>query len=105
MTDIHFQLSLWEFNKIGCSRATPSSSHGDDEAAAITNRPFSFNIAQLGEVGGCSHFELPDASKTFGTSSKYYSALADIHLKQLSFQRNDAIESAVDCRKKYIARY
>ncbi|OAQ88558.1 phosphotransferase family protein [Purpureocillium lilacinum] len=67
-------------------------------------RPLSFNMAQLGEVGGTPFFEFPDTSKTFSTSSEYYSALADMHLQQLSYQRNQAVKSADDCRKKYIAR-
>ncbi|XP_044721313.1 phosphotransferase enzyme family domain-containing protein [Hirsutella rhossiliensis] len=61
-------------------------------------------MAQLGEIGGVPYFELPSTSKTFSTSSEYYSALADMHLQHLSFQRNQAVKSSEDCRRKYIAR-
>ncbi|KND87285.1 hypothetical protein TOPH_08061 [Tolypocladium ophioglossoides CBS 100239] len=43
-------------------------------------------------------------SRTFADSSECHSVLADMHLQQLSFQRNQAIESPADCRKNYIAR-
>ncbi len=60
---------------------------GDEEPVVMT-RPLGFNIAQLGEVGGVPHSKLPVTSKTYSSSTEYYSALADMHLQQLSFQRN-----------------
>lgn len=41
---------------------------------------------------------------TFKTASEYFLVLAEMHMTHLSMQRNDAIESAKDCRRKYIAR-
>ncbi|PYI00020.1 hypothetical protein BO71DRAFT_436852 [Aspergillus ellipticus CBS 707.79] len=37
-------------------------------------------------------------------ASSYYQALAEMHMIHLSCQRNDAIDSAEDCRQKFIAR-
>lgn len=102
MADIMLQLSKCDFSRIGCLGVRNRDS-GDSDLD-ITCRPLSFNVAQLGEVGGVPHFELPATSRTFSSSSDYYSSLADMHLQQLSFQRNQAIKSADDCRKKYIAR-
>ncbi|KAL2022907.1 hypothetical protein VTK56DRAFT_4438 [Thermocarpiscus australiensis] len=102
IADIVLQLSQCNFSRIGCL-GMPDGDDGDSEPD-VTCRPLSFNVAQLGEVGGVPYFKLPAASKTFSSSSEYYSALADMHLQQLSFQRNQAIRSADDCRKKYIAR-
>ncbi|PNY26322.1 Uncharacterized protein TCAP_03752 [Tolypocladium capitatum] len=107
IADIMLQLAKCEFSRIGClglpSRNDDGDGDGDGDQDVIC-RPLSFNIAQLGEVGGVPHFELPAISKTFSSSSEYYSALAEMHLQQLSFQRNQAIRSAADCREKYIAR-
>ncbi|KJZ78538.1 hypothetical protein HIM_01929 [Hirsutella minnesotensis 3608] len=103
IADIMLQLAKCEFHRIG-SLGLPSPPYGleDTGEPQVTSRPLSYNMALLGEVGGIPYFELP--SKTFATSSEYYSALADMHLQQLSFQRNQAIASPEDCRKKYLAR-
>lgn len=102
IADIMLQLAKCDFSRIGCLGM--SNSNGDDGDPEITSRPLSLNMTQLGEVGGVPHFELPPTSKTFSTSSQYYSALADMHLQQLSFQRNQVVLSDDECRKKYIAR-
>ncbi|KAG9250826.1 phosphotransferase family protein [Emericellopsis atlantica] len=104
IADIMLQLAKCDFSQIGCLGMRNHNDETDNVDPEVTCRPMSFNIAQLGEVGGVPYFELPAVSKTFSTSSEYYSALADMHLQQLSFQRNQAIKSADDCRKKYIAR-
>ncbi|CAK7224161.1 hypothetical protein SCUCBS95973_005425 [Sporothrix curviconia] len=44
-------------------------------------------------------------SLSLATASDYYRALADLHLQQLVYQRNDAVRSARDARKKYVARH
>jgi hypothetical protein len=48
--------------------------------------------------------KLPRASETFQSASSYFSTLADLHLEHLTPQRNDAVDSADDCRRRYIAR-
>lgn len=100
VADVLLQLSQCEFTSIG-SLGFPNGRDSDPE---VVGRPLSINILQLGNFARVPHFELPSPSKTFKTSSEYYSALADMHLQQLSYQRNNAIKSADECRKKYIAR-
>lgn len=41
---------------------------------------------------------------TFEATSTYFNALAELHLEHLSHQRNDAVDSANDCRRKFVAR-
>jgi hypothetical protein len=101
MAGILLELSRCEFSSIG----SLNFPNGDDDLdPEVLTRPLSINISQLANFARVPHFQLPPLSKTFKTSSEYYIALADMHLQQLSFQRNQAIESADDCRKKYIAR-
>jgi hypothetical protein len=101
VADILLQLSQCEFPAIG-SLGLSNASQADKPE--VQTRPLSINISQLANFARVPHFTLPSPSKTFSTASEYYSALADMHLQQLSFQRNQAVDSADDCRKKYIAR-
>ncbi|ELR07249.1 hypothetical protein GMDG_08320 [Pseudogymnoascus destructans 20631-21] len=43
-------------------------------------------------------------SQQYSSSDEWYSALADIHLAQLTFQHNDAVLDEDDARDKYVAR-
>ena len=96
IADIMLQLAACNFFKIACLGLADGSEDDDAETGVVvTSRPLTY----------IPHFELPSTSRTFSTSSEYYSALADMHLQQLSYQRNQAITSAEDCRKKYIARW
>ncbi|KJZ76304.1 hypothetical protein HIM_04386 [Hirsutella minnesotensis 3608] len=101
MADVLLQLSQCKHPIIGSLGFPDDDDQNDPE---VLKRPLSLNIAQLANFARVPHFELPPLSTTYQSSSKYYAALADMHLQQLSYQRNDAIESADDCRKKYIAR-
>lgn len=47
---------------------------------------------------------LPLPSTTYSDSDAWFSALADIHMAQLAFQRRDLVEDADDARDKYVAR-
>jgi len=62
-----------------------------------------FNMNELVQLGNFPRSKLP--STPYITSSDYLKALADMHFTHLSTQRNDAIDSATDCRRKYIARH
>ncbi|KAL4943289.1 hypothetical protein BDV06DRAFT_221336 [Aspergillus oleicola] len=42
---------------------------------------------------------------TFDTALKYFESLAELHITHLVHERNDAIDSADDCRRKLVARY
>lgn len=99
MADILLQLCQKGFNAIG-SLGFPS----DEDDPTVMTRPLSMNLAQLANLARVPLSFLPPATRTFSTSSDYYKVLADLHLSQLCFQRNQAIDSADDCRKKYVAR-
>jgi hypothetical protein len=43
-------------------------------------------------------------SQPYSTSEEWYSALADMHLAQLTFQHNDAVTDEDEARDKYVAR-
>ncbi|GES58539.1 phosphotransferase family protein [Aspergillus terreus] len=60
-------------------------------------------LAQFLEEG-LPRSKLPGLHTTFDTASSYLAALADLNLEHLIHQRNDAVESADDCRRKFIAR-
>lgn len=60
------------------------------------------NMNELVQVGGVSPSALPTTA--FKTSTSFYTALADMHMAHLSSQRNNAVESAEDCKRKYISR-
>jgi aminoglycoside phosphotransferase (APT) family kinase protein len=102
MADILLQLSKCAFPRIGSLVETDDDDDDDDDRWTITKRPLTLNMNELVQLGNFPRARLP--SGTFSTSSTYYSALADMHLEHLSTQHNDAIESADDCRSKYIAR-
>ncbi|KAL3418436.1 phosphotransferase family protein [Phlyctema vagabunda] len=75
----------------------------EDGDWSVTERPMTFNMNELVSLGNFPPAKLP--SDVFQTSSSYFRALADTNLVHLSTQRNDAIESAEDCRRKYVARH
>ena len=60
------------------------------------------NMNELVRLGGLPQSKLPDT--TFSTTSCYLEALADLNIEHLVHQRNDAVESADDCRRKFVAR-
>jgi hypothetical protein len=96
MADILLELSKCSFPRIGSLVET------DEDEWSVTARPLTLNMNELVQLGNFPRARLP--SEPSSSSSAYYSILADIHLEHLSTQRNDAIESAEDCRRKYIAR-
>ncbi|KAH7175930.1 hypothetical protein EDB81DRAFT_633248, partial [Dactylonectria macrodidyma] len=40
----------------------------------------------------------------YASANEWYSALGDMHMAQLVFQHNDAVEDKEDARDKYVAR-
>lgn len=97
MADVLLQLSRPSFAQIG------SLEELEDGSWSVTDRPLTFNMNELVSVGNFPPSKLP--STVFRSSSSYFSALADLNIDHLSTQRNDAISSAEDCRRKYVARY
>ncbi|KFZ09259.1 hypothetical protein V501_05639 [Pseudogymnoascus sp. VKM F-4519 (FW-2642)] len=100
IADVLLQLSTLSFPRVG------SLSQDDEEDTwSVTERPLSSNMNEIVQLGTLPRSKLPDKSATFETSSSYLNTLANLHLHHLTHQRNDAIDSASDCRRKYIARY
>ncbi|KAL9127442.1 MAG: hypothetical protein Q9217_003679 [Psora testacea] len=97
MCDILLELHKHSFTRIGSLSGT------DKDYWAVTSRPLTLNMNELVQLGNFPRSQLP--STFFSTTSTYMQALADMHLMHLATQRNDAIDSANDCRRKYIARH
>ncbi|PLB43302.1 hypothetical protein P170DRAFT_419194 [Aspergillus steynii IBT 23096] len=74
----------------------------DDFTWEVTRRPLSMSMNELIRLGSLPQSKLP--CTTFDTASSYFEALAELHISHLANQRNDAIDSADDCRRKFIAR-
>ena len=96
MAAILLQLSTLSLPKIG------SPAESDEGIWEVASRPLAFNMNKIVQFGTVPRERLPQ--KIFSTSSSCYSALADMLLLHLFSQRNDAIEDADDCRRKYVAR-
>ena len=75
----------------------------DDFTWEVTKRPLSMTMNSLIRLGSLPQSKLPNT--TFDSTSSYYEALAELHIAHLTNQRNDAIDSADDCRRKLVARY
>ncbi|EKV06864.1 Aminoglycoside phosphotransferase [Penicillium digitatum] len=84
-------------NKIG------SLCQVDDFAWEVARRPLSLHMNELVRLGTLPQSKLP--TTTFDTASSYFEALAELHISHLTSQRNDAVESADDCRRKFVARF
>lgn len=95
-------LQLWRLplpeNKIG------SLVQVDDDRPTrqISGRPVSMNMNELVCLGALPRRELPTI--TFENTTSYLETLADLHVGHLKSQRNDTIDSADDCRRKYVGR-
>lgn len=98
MAGVLLQLSTCSFPRIG------SLSQVDDFEWQVTRRPLSMNMNELVRLGGLPKSKLPDINTTFFTSSSYLEALASLNIEHLFHQRNDSVESADDCRRKFVAR-
>ncbi|KAJ5734005.1 hypothetical protein N7493_002791 [Penicillium malachiteum] len=96
--DILLQLSTLQLPKIG------SLVQIDDFTWEVTRRPLSYNPNELVRLGTLPRLELPMRNETFESSSSYFNRLADLHVDHLIHQQNDAIDSADDCRRRYVAR-
>jgi hypothetical protein len=62
------------------------------------------NMNELVRLGTLPRSKLPPKSATFKTASSYIECLAQLNIQHLIHQRNDAVHSADDCRRKYVAR-
>ncbi|KAJ5704213.1 hypothetical protein N7493_011351 [Penicillium malachiteum] len=76
----------------------------DDFTWEVTRRPLTMNMNELVRVGTLPQSKLPAPNATYNTASSYVEALASLNIQHLIYQRNDAIESEDDCRRKFVAR-
>ncbi|KUI56245.1 Altered inheritance of mitochondria protein 9, mitochondrial [Cytospora mali] len=121
MANIVLQLSTIESTVIGyptltgddhnasssSSSSSPSSSLSSSQSSPswqVNTRPVSHNMNELVASGGLPPYLLPPKDKTYPTEKDWTSALADMHLTHLAFQRNDAVLGRPDARDKYVAR-
>lgn len=98
LAKILLQLSKPEFPKIG------SLSQVDDFSWEVTSRPLSMNMNELVRLGTLPRSKLPPLDATFKTASSYIETLAQLNIQHLIYQRNDAVQSTDDCRRKFVAR-
>ncbi|MBZ6376147.1 MAG: aminoglycoside phosphotransferase family protein [Kocuria palustris] len=96
LVGVLLQLSKISFPRIG------SLTQVDDFTWEVSRRPLSMNMNELVRLGSLPRSKIPHT--TFSTASCYFEALADLNIEHLVHQRNDAVESADDCRRKFIAR-
>ncbi|KAI2795233.1 hypothetical protein POX_a01838 [Penicillium oxalicum] len=98
LAGILLQLSVPSLPRIGSLRQI------DDFTWEVARRPLSMNMNELVRLGTLPQSKLPGLHTTFTTSSSYFEALADLNIEHLVHQRNDSVESADDCRRKFVAR-
>lgn len=75
----------------------------DDFTLKVASRLLSRPMNDLIRLGSLPQSKLP--RETFYTASSYFEALPELHLAHLIHQRNDAILSAEDRHRKFVARY
>ncbi|CAI7569431.1 unnamed protein product [Penicillium bialowiezense] len=101
--NIVLSLSTLTFDRIG----SPERDQNDDSIPEwkICRRPLSLSMNQSVCLGSLPQSKLPALDTTYDTASSYFEMLAELHISHLISQRNDAIESEEDCRRKFVARF
>lgn len=97
MANILLQLSTLRFPRIGSLVKEVDSS-----SVSVKGRPLIPNMNDIVVHTSAPASVLP--SQTYASADEWYSALADMHMAQLIFQHNDAVEDKDDARDKYVAR-
>ncbi|KAG7290702.1 hypothetical protein NEMBOFW57_000705 [Staphylotrichum longicolle] len=98
LANILLQLSTLEAPKIGALREHRGS-------FVVGSRPLTQDMNDLIVQGGIPSSIFPPEDTTYSTSDEWYASLADFHVAHLTFQHNRAIDSADDCRDKFVARH
>ncbi|KAI9833951.1 MAG: hypothetical protein M1819_003460 [Sarea resinae] len=96
MARIVLALSKCQSSRIGAIIGDQAGSFSVDKRAVT------FNLNELVTFANYPPSELPQ--HPFSTATDYFVSLAEGHMRHLENQRNDAIDDAVDCRRKYVAR-
>jgi len=92
------ELSQHKFTRIGSLRETAGGSF------SVAGQPVTQNMSDMLQLANIPSTIFSPKDKTFQSAEEYYLNLARSHLIQLVFQHNDLVESADDCRNKYVAR-
>ncbi|KAH7037055.1 phosphotransferase family protein [Microdochium trichocladiopsis] len=103
MAAVLLQLYNLDFSRIG-SLVLDENKNGrmQKDVASVAGRPLILNINAHADWTSMPRSLLP--SGTYTNAEAWYSAMADMHMLQLIFQRNDAVEDEDDVRDKYVAR-
>lgn len=96
MANILLQLSALSFSRIG------SLIQDKQGQFSVSGRPLMQNINSLLEFTNSPACLLP--AHGFATPNEWYSAMTDMHLIQLTFQHNNAVDDEGDARDEYVAR-
>lgn len=96
MAKILIELSKCQFPRIGAITQDGSG------IWSVDRRVLTFNMNELVSLGNYPPKEFP--THPFSTANDYFEALAEVHMRHLITQRNDAVNDEADCRKKYVAR-
>lgn len=97
MADIVLELSKPDFDAVG---ALKQDGPGGDWI--VHKRPLSFNMNRISQFSNIPSTAF--ARQRFTDAAEYFEELALQHFYHLQYQRNDAVTSEADCRKKYVAR-
>ncbi|CAM1503233.1 Fc.00g080090.m01.CDS01 [Cosmosporella sp. VM-42] len=92
------QLSELSFPRIGSLVETVEGSY------EIAGRPITHNMTDMVRLAHIPPTVLPPPGKTYRSADEWYTELAEMNIAQLTFQHNDLVTSADDCRNKYVAR-
>ncbi|KAI1753171.1 phosphotransferase family protein [Xylaria castorea] len=95
--NILLQLSFLKFPRIGSLVEKEGGI-----STSVEGRPLIANMNDLIVHTNAPASILP--SQTYASADEWYRALADMHITQLAFQHNDAVEDEDDAREKYVVR-
>ncbi|KAH8775305.1 kinase-like domain-containing protein [Diaporthe sp. PMI_573] len=99
MANISLQLYSLTSDRIGSLGILDNGEYG------VTSAPLPHNIAN--HVVNCSApvSVLPPRHRVYSSSTGYLTDAVDMHVAELLFMNKKFIESATDCRNKFVARY
>ncbi|KAJ5928253.1 hypothetical protein N7466_007209 [Penicillium verhagenii] len=97
LAKIVLSLSTLTLSKIGSIELDPKSM-----TWKVLSRPLSYSMNEVVQLGTVPRSKIPNS--IYSEASSYFDALAELHLSHLFSQRNDAVDSEDDCRRKFVAR-
>lgn len=106
LANIVLSLSTISFSRIG------SLDKIDDSTWTVMNRPLSYSMNEVVQLGTLPQSKLP--ATTYDKASSYLEALAELHISHLTSQRNEANTMSQDTpkdaladgiRRRFVARY